>query len=301
MVAAGGERLATLDGESIHLWSLPTLEPIAQIDDVNLLEFNHGVVLSRDGRDIAILDQGYSLWRWREGSGAPATRLAIPSRYAPRQLIGFTPDNHPLWISFSGEIILQSAQTFSVVGRTRSDRGVKIDGDPQKGYLIWSGKRHQLHAQWLRFPKGSAISLAELPSFWSFPEVKGPFVSDASHQLITVLNDQRLISLDTQREVQLEPVDVGRGGDHASMIHLSPDGDWLLVVYDSGLIQWRSARDGRLNASSRFPARLSRDVHPRRVRGLQFSDPETLWVLLPEQRLLRYDTRTRHISGDWSL
>jgi hypothetical protein len=302
VAAAGGGWLGTADGEALHLWRLPEMRLSARILGMEGLDFAPRLALSSDGQQAAAwVAATQTLWLWPDAAGRPYA-LTPPDR-APQHLIGFDAQGALLWVDAAGDV-LRGADDAVRVGSLRAPPQ-HVSGDGSRGFLLWG-----LDPAWLRCRDdatphaGPPCTLARLDPFWGRWRPDAAPLGVADLGLILAPRGPEVWALDLSAAQLGASLAVSPTNPHARLCALavSPDGRWLVTATtDAPALRWWSLPDGALARVTHLPPALLDPTWPQATLAAAFSDPLTLWVLLPEQRLLRIDAQSGMITGTWIL
>lgn len=304
LVSPDGDTLATLDAEAIHLWRLPGLELAARIDAIEGLEFAPRVALSPSGHQLAVWTLNQTLWLWPDAQGK-ASPLQTDPAHVPQHLIGFDGSGRLLWIDAQGDV-LRRADNPEVMGHVQ-EIPFDITGDVRRGFLLWGRS-----SAWLRCrPDTGDTNNEDLPtcviqpieSFWGRWQPDLPPLGVAM-RLILAARGPEIMPLDLDAQRMDSPLSAPQSSPHDSFgaLALSPNSDLLVAALSSQpRLLWWSVREGRVVHTTQIPPEYLDPLWPRPILGAVFSDALTLWVLLPEQKLLRYNIQSRTFDGDWNL
>jgi hypothetical protein len=310
--SADGGVLATLDGEALHLWRLPDLDLFARVEGVEGLDFATRVALSMHGHQVAVWGAG-TLWLWPDQRGRARPFAPEDDDLTPQHLIGFDPSGALLWVSARGEV-MRRADAPQRIGSLRSTP-FDVSGDAARGFLLWG-----LDPAWLRCD-GAAEGVADevtdgvtdgvggcglepIQAFWGRWQPSSPPAGVYDAQVILAPRGPEVMPLDLRAQRMIGPLSSRTPAspfEHLSAFALSPDGRWLVTATSaSDRLLWWSLRDGQVHHVTALPLDLIDPLWPQPILDATFSDAQTLWVLLPEQRLLRY-SGDGQLTGSWAL
>jgi len=311
-----GRILASVSADSIHLWNTADMSPRTVIDDVDKLEFNRGVAVANDGRYVAVIDSNDRLVVWDRNT---QSSRVVEVRYmdTPTELIGFARDDSLFWISHQGVVKWKGtddpeSKRDSVFEIADVNYGATSRQAGDEKYLVWSRFPGLLRVDDTGRARLDPIEVdpRDLPHPSQAPVLVGGADSTRLFMLTGgtagIYDVERAEASDDDRGTAWRRLSTRRTrgrqgvGEQPMAMAASADGTTIALAYRSGGVEIWDLERAELVATLHIGQRWVRDVHPRPVLDMTLSE-DALWLLLPEQTLLRVARDGWVIADDFEL
>ncbi len=298
-----GDALATISSDSVHIWALPDMVFLGEVEDIDYLEFAHDVVLADGGARLAVLNEYHELHVWDRETGV-VQRVSPWKGRSVKRLVGETPDGGLLWLSMDDVLVrwdvhegdsASNAMALDFVGQVTD-----VIALPDGGYLLWGVRPRRI-----TFHPDFGMRVALVERFWFQESDVLLSTSVASGDALIFLDKGLPLVADlkgqeTRRLVPRASRVIDGQDDHPRVGCVSPSGETTVVAFSSGAFEVWDMGTERQKGGGRVGRQLVRSVYPRAVYDAVFRR-EFLWLLLPEQQIVRYRPGEWLVDGQWDL
>ncbi len=298
-----GDALATISADAVHIWALPEMTLLGEITDIDYLEFAGDVVLSDGGARLALVNEYHEMHVWDRASQT-VQRVSPWRGRSVKRLIGETPTGALLWVSTDDVLVrwdvgggdpVSDAVALDFVGQVQGVVALR-DG----GFLLWGARPRRIH-----FDPDFGVRVERVERFaFQEPNVLLPTSSGSGEALIFLDGGVPFVAdleaHETRLLVPRSPRAIDGEEDRPRVVCVSPGGEWVAVAFSSGAFEVWDMGAERQAVGGRVGRELVREVYPRAVYDAVLGR-EFLWLLLPEQRVVRYRIADGTREGIWDL